>query len=81
MIAAELLSILCCPETHQALTLAPAEMISSLNQKIAAGQIKNRAGETLSLPVDSGLLRADGKFLYPIRTDIPVMLIDQGIPL
>jgi uncharacterized protein YbaR (Trm112 family) len=28
-----------------------------------------------------GLVRADNKILYPIREDIPVMLIDEGIPL
>ena len=32
-------------------------------------------------PIDGGLIREDGKILFPIRQDIPVMLIDQGIPL
>jgi uncharacterized protein YbaR (Trm112 family) len=27
------------------------------------------------------LIRADGKILYPIRRNIPVMLVDEGIPL
>jgi uncharacterized protein YbaR (Trm112 family) len=81
MLSPDLLSILCCPETHQPLTLAPVETITSLNQKIAAAQLKNRAGETLSQSLDSALLRADGKFVYPIRNDIPVMLIDQAIPV
>ena len=31
--------------------------------------------------LDGGLLRADKKILYPIREDIPVMLIEEGIPL
>jgi uncharacterized protein YbaR (Trm112 family) len=26
-------------------------------------------------------LRADKKILYPIREDIPVMLIEEGIPV
>jgi uncharacterized protein len=31
--------------------------------------------------IDGGLIRADGKFLYPIRRNIPVMLVDEGLPL
>jgi uncharacterized protein len=31
--------------------------------------------------LDGGLLRADKKILYPVREDIPVMLIEEGIPL
>ena len=31
--------------------------------------------------LDAGLLRADGKFLYPVRHNIPVMLVDEAIPL
>jgi uncharacterized protein YbaR (Trm112 family) len=31
--------------------------------------------------IDGGLIRADGKLLYPIRRNIPVMLVDEGIPL
>jgi uncharacterized protein len=27
------------------------------------------------------LIRADRQILYPIREDIPVMLIEEGIPL
>jgi uncharacterized protein YbaR (Trm112 family) len=31
--------------------------------------------------LDAGFIRADGKFLYPIRRNIPVMLVDEAIPL
>ena len=31
--------------------------------------------------IDEGLVRADGKYLYPIRHNIPVMLVDEAIPL
>ena len=33
------------------------------------------------LGLEGGLLRADGKVVYPIRNGIPVMLIDEAIPL
>jgi uncharacterized protein YbaR (Trm112 family) len=81
MIDAELLKILCCPETHQGLRVAELAVVEKLNQQIAAGTLKNRANQSVKEKIDGGLLRADGKFLYPIRQDIPVMLVDEAIPL
>jgi uncharacterized protein YbaR (Trm112 family) len=81
MIDSDLLKILCCPETHQDLRLAEPGVIDKLNAQIAAGTLKNRAGQPLKEKLDAGLVRADGKFLYPIRRNIPVMLVDEAIPL
>ena len=81
MIDAELLKILCCPETHQELRLAEPAVIEQLNGQVAAGALKNRAGQLVQEKIEGGLIRADGKFLYPIRHNIPVMLVDEGIPL
>jgi uncharacterized protein len=82
MIAPDLLKILCCPETHQEVRLADAAVVDKLNAQItAAGGLKNRAGQAVQERLDAGLIRADGKVLYPIRRDIPVMLVDEGIPL
>ena len=81
MISNELLSILCCPETKQELTVADAPLIEKINQKIASGLLKTRGGEAVTQPIDGGLIRADKQFLYAIRSDIPIMLIDEAIPL
>jgi len=81
MIDAELLKILCCPETHQELRVAEPALVEELNQKIAAGSLNNRAGQLVKEKVDGGLVRADAKFLYLVRRDIPVMLVDEAIPL
>ena len=81
MIDAELLKILSCPETHQELRLAEPAVIERLNQQSAAGTLKNRSGAVVSEKLDGGLVRADGRFLYPIRQQIPIMLIDEAIPL
>jgi len=81
MIDADLLKILCCPETHQEVRLAEPAVIQKLNAQIAAGSLKNRAGQSVQENIEGGLLRADGKYLYPIRRDIPVMLVDEAIPL
>lgn len=81
MIDAELLKILCCPETHQDVALADASVLEKLNRQIAAAQVKNRSGQPVSEAIDGGLVRQDGKYLYPIRKNIPIMLIDEAIPL
>ncbi len=81
MLDPELLKIMCCPETHQPITLAEASFIEKLNRQISAGQLKNRAGQPVTEKIDGGLVREDKKFLYPIRGNIPVMLIDEAIGL
>jgi uncharacterized protein YbaR (Trm112 family) len=81
MIDSELLKILCCPETHQLLQSAPPTLVDQLNQQISAGALLNRGGQPVTEKIDGGLVRADGRFLYPIRQDIPIMLVDEAIPL
>jgi uncharacterized protein YbaR (Trm112 family) len=77
----ELLAILCCPETKQDVQLAGEELILHLNERIAEGDLKNKAGQPVREKLDGGLMRADKKVLYPIRDDIPIMLIEEGIPI
>lgn len=81
MIDPELLKILCCPETHQDLKVADQSLLDKLNEQIKGGSLKCRSGKQVTEKLDGGLIRSDGKFLYPVRQDIPVMLIDEAIPL
>ena len=81
MIDQQLISILACPETREAVSLADKALIENLNRKIEAGQLVNRVGETVTEPISGGLVREDGRYLYVIRDGIPVMLVEQGIPL
>ena len=81
MLTAELLQILRCPETHQKLTQADATLVTKINSAISGKTIRNRGGQPVADNIDGGLVREDGKFLYPIRSNIPVMLIDEAIPL
>jgi uncharacterized protein YbaR (Trm112 family) len=77
----ELLKILCCPETRQRLTPAGAPLVEKLNQQIAAGRLRNHSGQLVQTKLDGALVREDGKRLYPIHNEIPVMLVDESIPL
>jgi uncharacterized protein YbaR (Trm112 family) len=61
--------------------LAEPAVIEKLNGQIAERALTNRGGQPVTEKIDSGLVRADGKVLYPIRRNIPVMLVDEGIPL
>lgn len=81
MMDPELLKIMCCPETHQHIASAEKSLIDRLNAEISSGRVRNRAGREVNEPLDGGLVRDDRKFLYPIRRDIPIMLIDEAIPL
>ena len=77
----DLLAILCCPETKQPVALAEPALIAQLNAQIESGAVKNKAGQVVTEKLDGGLIRADRKVLYPVREDIPVMLVEEGIPL
>ena len=76
---AELLKDLCCPETHQPLRVAPAEVIVAINERICSGTVRNRSGQLLAEPCEGGLLREDGKALYPVRRGLPILLIAEAI--
>jgi len=77
----ELLNILCCPETHQPLLAAPAELLVSLNERILQGNICNRSGRAITERCEAGLLRQDGKAMYPVRGGLPILLVAEAIPL
>jgi uncharacterized protein YbaR (Trm112 family) len=81
MVHPELLKILVCPENKTPVTLADDALVAKANAAIAARTLKNRAGTVIDVKVDGGLVREDRAYMYPIRDDIPIMLIDEAIPL
>jgi uncharacterized protein YbaR (Trm112 family) len=62
----ELLEILVCPETRQPVAPADAALLTRLNAEIAAGSLRNRGGDSVREPLKEGLLREDGRILYPV---------------
>lgn len=79
MIDEELLKIIVCPETKQDLTLAEPELVENINLMIEKGELFNRSKQKVSRKIDGGLVRADRKYLYPVRDDIPILLMDESI--
>ena len=81
MIDEDLLKILACPDTHQPLAMAEEAVLEKLNAAIEAGECTNVAGQKVETSLEAGLVREDGKIVYPIRDTIPVLLVDEGIPV
>jgi len=81
MIRPELLEILRCPESHQRLSVADAALVAEMNARIAARKVRNRAGKTLEEPLEAALVVANGTFVYPVRGNLPILLVDEAIPI
>ena len=81
MLDPELLAYLVCPETHQDVAEAGPNEIKWLNQAIGAGKIRTVVGSLVHERIDGALIRADGLVAYPVRDEIPVMLVGEGLDL
>jgi uncharacterized protein YbaR (Trm112 family) len=82
MIDKELLDIIVCPETKQGLVLAEPALVEKINALIEKGVLLNRSKQKVSEKIDGGLIqKEDRKYLYPVRDDIPILLIDESISL
>lgn len=81
MISAELLKILCCPETKKSLALATPNELEILNRRLEKKELLSIEGKIVSEPLSAALLRDDGKVAYRIQNDIPILLIQEGIKL
>ena len=80
MIDEELLEILVCPETGEPLEEVGREIIARLNELVELGTLVDRSGERVSEKIEGGLLCRNGKYLYPVRENIPILLIESSIP-
>jgi uncharacterized protein YbaR (Trm112 family) len=81
MVDPELLKMLVCPEDRSTLSFADDGLVKKLNDAIALGRLTNKVGRKLEKQLEGGLIRAAGDVVYPIVDGIPMMLVDEGIPL
>ncbi len=71
--------LLACPLSHQPLQAAPPSLVDALNVDIRRLALRDSSGTLVRLPMDSGLLRADGQLLYPVRGGVAVLFAGAGI--
>ena len=77
----KLLDLLVCPATRQPLALLDKPGLEALNRAIAAGSVKRVDDTAQTEPVREALITRDRKTLYRIDDGIPVLLIEEGIPV
>lgn len=82
MISDDLLKVIACPETKQDLVIAEQDIVDKINSLIEAGELLDRSKQQVTETIDGGLIqKKDRKYLYPIRNEIPILLMDESIPL
>lgn len=74
-----LLDILCCPVSKSPVSLLSRVQLEALNAAIGNGGVQTVAGAAVGTALAAGLITADGKVIYRIDDDIPVMLADEAI--
>ena len=80
-VSEELLEILVCPESKQPVKTATPQQLAAVNARIRAGKLRNRGGQLVETELSEALIREDGRILYPVDDDIPVMLVEESIEL
>ena len=75
----KLLEILCCPVSKTPLIKLDQEKLDKLNNAIAAGEALYVDGKKIKDPLQEGLVTEDGKVIYPVQDDIPILLEENGI--
>ena len=74
-----LLEILCCPVSRRPLRVMRSDQLQWLNAAAdkAVGQDVN--GRSVTVPYAQALITDDGKVIYRIDDDIPVLLPEDGV--
>lgn len=75
----KLLEILCCPVSKTPLTVLGRQKLDKLNDAITKGEALFVGGEKVTEPLQEGLITEDGKVIYPVQDDIPILLEEKGI--
>jgi uncharacterized protein YbaR (Trm112 family) len=79
MIDRRLLDILCDPVTKSPVRLLSPAELEAFNRAIASGELRTEGGATVGDPASAGLITRDGRTIYRILDDIPVMLADESV--
>lgn len=77
----KLLEILRCPVTKQPLSIIAAEKLTQINKQVSAGQVRYADGSNVEKELEEALITENGRFVYRVDDDIPIMLQDLSIPM
>jgi uncharacterized protein YbaR (Trm112 family) len=72
----ELLEILVCPKTHGELEVV--ELPAAVRQRLVEKYHEHFRDE--EPVVEQGLFCAESQLVYPVVSDIPIMLVDEALP-
>ena len=75
----KLLEILCCPVSKTPLTILGRQKLDKLNSTILSGDALYVDGEKVTATLQEGLITEDGKVIYAVQDDIPILLEEKGI--
>ncbi len=75
----KLLEILVCPTTKVPVSLLSKDKLAILNRHIESGDVRFADGSNVTGPLQAALITEDGRTIYVIDDDIPIMLEDQAI--
>lgn len=77
----QFLQILRCPKTRKPLRMASDSELSELNRRIEQKQVVDASGRAREERVAEGLVPEGEAVLYPVEEGIPILLIDDALPL
>jgi uncharacterized protein YbaR (Trm112 family) len=75
----KLLEILCCPVSKTPLVVLGQEQLDKLNKAVGSSDTLYIDGAKVTDPLQEGLITEDGKVIYAVQDNIPVLLEEKGI--
>jgi uncharacterized protein YbaR (Trm112 family) len=75
----KLLEILVCPSTKVPVRMLAKDKLAILNNLIVNADVRREDGTRVDAALSAALMTEDGRTIYVIDDDIPIMLEDQAI--
>jgi uncharacterized protein len=75
----KLLEILVCPSTKVPVRLLSKDKLAILNNVIVSADVRREDGSRVDGPLSAALITEDGRTIYVIDDEIPIMLEELAI--